>query len=69
MTPENGRKVEALLQEVSSILLSEDMVRGGDWTFKGWTNDGRAVAHRIKIEGYERTGPTVERERAQRDAG
>lgn len=35
------------------------------WSFNGWTADGRAVRHRIKIEGYERTGPTVEKERQQ----
>lgn len=34
------------------------------WSFNGWTADGRAVCHRIRIEGYERTGPGVEKERA-----
>ena len=34
------------------------------WSFNGWTADGRAVRHRIRIEGYERTGPGVEKERA-----
>ena len=34
------------------------------WSFSGWTADGRAVCHRIRIEGYERTGPGVEKERA-----
>ncbi|VTU44903.1 DUF3850 domain-containing protein [Variovorax sp. RA8] len=36
------------------------------WSFSGWTADGRAVRHRIRIEGYERTGPGVEKERAAR---
>ena len=66
MSPENRARVDALLQEVSSILLAEDLVRGGTWSFKGWTADGRAVVHKIKIDGYERTGPTVEKERVAR---
>ncbi len=37
-------------------------------SFNGWTADGRAVRHRFKVEGYERTGPTVERE-ARRHRG
>ncbi|KWT70794.1 MULTISPECIES: DUF3850 domain-containing protein [unclassified Variovorax] len=34
------------------------------WSFNGWTADGRAVRHRIKVEGYERTGPSVDKEPA-----
>jgi hypothetical protein len=33
-------------------------------SYRGWLADGRAVTHRFKVSGYERTGPTVERERA-----
>ena len=39
------------------------------WSFNGWTADGRAVRHRIKIEGYERTGPAVEKERQRALSG
>lgn len=38
------------------------------WSFNGWTTEGRAVRHRIKIEGYERTGPKVDKERIDRGA-
>jgi len=66
MTPENHKKIEALLQEVSVILLSENLVRCGGWSFKGWSADGRPIVHKLKVDGYERTGPTVERERLAR---
>lgn len=66
MSPENRTKIQSLLEQVSMILLSENLVRGGDYSFQGWTADGRAVKHKISIGGYERTGPSVERERAAR---
>ncbi len=66
MTPSNAQRIEGLLQEVSAILLSENQVRGGGWSFSGWSEDGRAVTHTVRISGYERTGPKVEAERAVR---
>lgn len=69
MSPESGNRIESLLQEVSAILLSENHVSGGEWVFRGWTHDARAVVHKIKVRGYERTGPGVEKERAARLPG
>jgi hypothetical protein len=57
-------ELEACLKRAHEILCEMNCVRRPAlYSFNGWTADGRAVRHIFKMEGYERTGPTVERER------
>lgn len=58
-----SKELENLLEQVHELLCKQGRVQGGDWTFDGWLPDGRAVKHKFRLGGYERTGPTVDRER------
>jgi hypothetical protein len=57
---------EAHFQAIHELMCRANLIGGGSvgGPYKGWTADGRAVTHRFMVSGYERTGPTVERERA-----
>lgn len=57
---------EAHFLAIHDAMCRANLVSGGSvgGSYKGWTADGRAVTHRFHVSGYERTGPTVERERA-----
>ncbi len=68
MTPEARNEIEKLLEAAHRLLCQQSLVRGGDWTYDGWTADGRPVRHTFKLDGYERSGAKVERERAEREA-
>ena len=68
-TGDRQRRIEALLRKVSDLLLAENRVRGGDWSFSGWTADGRPVRHTFRLTGYVRSGKAVEAERIERPAG
>jgi hypothetical protein len=59
------KDLEHHAKRLHELLCEGDMIAcKAGWAFNGWTSAGRAVRHRIRIEGYERTGPTVEKERA-----
>lgn len=58
-----NQDLESLLKQVHELLCQQGKVRAGDWSFDGWLPDGRAVKHKFTLGGYERTGPTVDRQR------
>lgn len=62
-TEHDSKEVEALMQKVHELLCKQGRIKGGDWSFNGWLPDGRAVRHKFRLDGYERTGPTVDKER------
>lgn len=68
MSPEQRLEIEKHLEAVHLILLECDAVRGGDWSFNGWTaDDARKVRHQFRLDGYELKGPKVDEERAERE--
>lgn len=62
-TQTDSKELENLMLQVHELLCKQGRVRGGDWSFNGWLPDGRAIRHKFKLSGYERTGSTVTRER------
>jgi hypothetical protein len=62
-TESESRELEKLVFAVHEFLCKHGRINGSDWAFNGWLPDGRAVRHKIKLGGYERTGPTVDAER------
>lgn len=65
-TPGPLAEIEQHARRIHELMCQANLIGGGSATcsFNGWTADGRAVRHTIKVSGYERTGPKVERERA-----
>ncbi|MBB3642587.1 hypothetical protein [Variovorax atrisoli] len=59
-------EIEAHARRIHELMCEANLIGGTSSTcsFTGWTADGRAVRHTIHVRGYERTGPTVEKERA-----
>jgi hypothetical protein len=59
---------ETHFQALHELLCRANLIGGASvgGSYKGWLADGRSVMHRFSVSGYERTGPTVERERANR---
>lgn len=57
-------RMEALLQEAAALVRLHGLMKC-DWTVEGLDHFGRLVRHRIRFEGYERTGPTAERIKAR----
>lgn len=67
MTPEDRAQVDGHFKAIHEIMCRNSMVKmDGGWSHTGWTADGRPVRHKFSVGGYERTGPTVEREREAR---
>lgn len=58
-------EIEHHARQIHELMRQANLIGVGlaTCTFSGWTADGRAVRHTIKVEGYERTGPRVENER------
>lgn len=63
-TGAGSKELEVLMQRVHALLCKQGRIKGGDWSFNGFLPDGRGVRHKFRLDGYERTGPTVEKERA-----
>jgi hypothetical protein len=62
----NMDEIESLLKRVHELMCAGGLVRMKyGYDFNGWLPDGRAVRHKFKLDGYERTGPTVAKERAK----
>lgn len=58
-------EIESLLKRVHELMCAGGLIKAGGWAFNGWLPDGRAVRHKFELAGYERTGPTVAKERAK----
>jgi hypothetical protein len=65
MSPEDRNEIEQHLKRVHEILCANRQVAGGDWRFDGWLPDGRAVRHKFKLAGAERSGSHIDRERVE----
>jgi hypothetical protein len=60
------KEIEGLLKRVHELMCAGGLVRiRYGFNFNGWLPDGRAVRHKFELNGYERTGPTVAKERAK----
>lgn len=59
-------EIERHARRIHELMCQANLIGGmaATCSFNGWTADGRAVRHTIKTDGYERTGPKVEKERA-----
>lgn len=64
--PEPFGEIEQHARRIHELMCAANLIGGTSATcsFNGWAADGRAVRHTIKVHGYERTGPTVDKERA-----
>ncbi len=58
-----GLNIAQLCEQIHNLLCQQGKIRGGKWDFSGWLSDGRAVRHRFDLNGYERKGPTVNKDR------
>jgi hypothetical protein len=59
-------EISSLLKRVHELMCAGGLVRiKYGYSFNGWLPDGRAVKHKFELGGYERTGPTVAKERAK----
>jgi hypothetical protein len=57
-------EIESLVQRLHELMCAGGLVRlKYGYAFNGWLPDGRAVRHKFSLDGYERTGPTVAKER------
>ena len=64
MNPEERAEVDRHFRAIHEIMLRHNLVRmSGGWKLEGWAADGRALTHKFRVDGYERTGPRVERDR------
>lgn len=70
-TPWPFGEIEQHAKRIHELMCAANLIGGmaATCSFSGWTADGRAVRHTIKVGGYERTGPTVEIERAAKATG